>query len=160
LREMAADRRERLAQPSFLVEDGDDDAQHVRLGSEWGGGESGRARQRTRFRHLSAEAELLGLNEAGHRHHRAARPFVRVGAALALMAALFRGRALVGEVFVSTETVARDVDPWRGLAPPPPVHNPYLADQPTVWLPMQWLTRRIVRDGESPLYTNESYAGA
>jgi membrane protein YfhO len=81
-------------------------------------------------------------------------------APLALLAALFLGRALTGEVFLSTETVWRDVQPWRGLAPPPPAHNENLADPPTVWLPMQALTRSIVRSGESPLYTNESYAGA
>src|SRR6185369_16749922 len=55
LLEMAADRRERLAQPSFLVEDGDDDAQHVRRGfGEFGEEEgSGRAHERTRFHPLT-----------------------------------------------------------------------------------------------------------
>jgi len=100
------------------------------------------------------------LNGPEGRRGRASRPFVGFVAALALLAALHLGRALIGEVFVSTETVARSVEPWSGLAPPPPVHNPNLADPPTVWLPMQALTRSIVRDGESPLYTHESYAGA
>jgi hypothetical protein len=88
------------------------------------------------------------------------RAFLLFLAALALLSALYLGRALTGEVFVSTETVWRDVQPWRGLAPPPPLHNENLADPPTVWLPMQALTRSIVRAGESPLYTPESYAGA
>jgi len=121
---------------------------------------SGRAHERTRFRPHYAEAELLGLDGAEDRRGRASRPFVLFVAALALLAALHLGRALLGEVFVSTETVARDVAPWSLLAPPPPVHNVNLADPPTVWLPMQWLTRHIVRGGESPLYTPESYAGA
>jgi hypothetical protein len=47
LGDVAADRRERLAQPSFLVEDRDDDAQHVGL-REGGKGMSGRGRIGTR----------------------------------------------------------------------------------------------------------------
>jgi len=97
-------------------------------------------------------------HDAGGRATR--RRFLLFLTALALLAALHLGRALKGDVFVSTETVWRDVEPWRGLAPPPPVHNANLADPPTVWLPMQALTRSIVRNGESPLYTPESYAGA
>ena len=108
---MAADRRERLAQPSFLVEDGDDDAQHVRRGFGEVEEGSGRAHERTRFRPHYAEAELLGLDGAEDRRGRASCPFVLFVAALALLAALHLGRALLGEVFVSTETVARDVTP-------------------------------------------------
>jgi hypothetical protein len=88
------------------------------------------------------------------------RSFLVFVAALALLAALYLGRALTGDVFVSTETVWRDVQPWRSLAPPLPVHNENLADPPTVWLPMQALTRSMIRGGETPLYTPESYAGA
>lgn len=106
-------------------------------------------------------ADPAGAERRASRRGLAAREaYLLLLAPLALLAALQLGRALTGEVFVSTETVWRDVQPWRGLAPPPPVHNENLADPPTVWLPMQALTRSIVRSGESPLYTPESYAGA
>ncbi len=88
---------------------------------------------------------------------------------LAVLCGLYLGRALVGETFVSTDLVHRNAQPWRGLeAALPPAHNENLADQPTVWLPMQACTREVVRDwlsndgggGEPPLYCPQSYCGA
>jgi hypothetical protein len=85
------------------------------------------------------------------------------------VAAAYLGKALSGDVFCSTETVQRSVQPWSGLEPATTLaateHNRDLADQPTVWLGMQAKTRSVVRAwlagrGEPPLYCEPSYCGA
>jgi hypothetical protein len=85
--------------------------------------------------------------------------------ALAALSIVWLGRAAAGEVFVSTETVWRSVQPWSGTLPsPPPPHNENLADPPTIWLPMQAATRAMVREwlsgGEPPLWCAQSFCGA
>jgi len=83
---------------------------------------------------------------------------------LAALIAAWLGPALEGDLFVSTELVQRSVQPWSGLAPPPPVHNENLADPPTVWWPMQRFSAQLLRDwiagGPPPLWCHESFAGA
>ncbi len=83
---------------------------------------------------------------------------------LAAAIALWLGSALRGDLFVSTELVWRSVQPWSGLAPPPPVHNLNLADPPTVWWPMQLFNRELLRawlaGGPPPLWLPESFSGA
>jgi len=93
------------------------------------------------------------------------RGLLLVVVALGALACAYLGRALAGEAFVSTETVYRTVEPWSGSeAATLPRHNENLADQPTVWLPMQAATRAMVRDwfagGEPPLWCPQSYCGA
>ncbi|MBM4015576.1 MAG: hypothetical protein FJ293_11520, partial [Planctomycetes bacterium] len=56
------------------------------------------------------------------------------------------------------------MQPWSGVGPAAPLHNPNLADPATIWWPFNRFSAELLRDwlagGPPPLWTHECYAGA